>query len=280
VITHDLVKRRGISLGTGLLCVWLAVTVAATQSPPRASPFEWPAGKRAAISLSFDDARASQLDAGVPLFARHKAHVTFYLTAQNLEDRAADWRRAAGAGHEMANHSVTHPCSGNFAWSRGRALEDYTLDRMRAELVDANRAIEQATGVRPATFAYPCGQKFVGRGPQVRSYVPLVSELFLSGRGWLDEAPNDPAFVDLAQLTGYPMDAVAFEDLRPAIDDAIARGQWLVLAGHDIGSTPGPQVTRTSTLDSLLEYVNAPERGVWLDTVGAVSAHVKKVTGR
>jgi peptidoglycan/xylan/chitin deacetylase (PgdA/CDA1 family) len=279
-MTRELVKRPGLLLGACLLSVAFGVTAADTQPAPSTPTFAWPAGKRAAISLSFDDARASQLDAGVPLFARYKARVTFYLTSQNITDRAADWRRAAQAGHELANHSVTHPCSGNFAWSRERALEDYTLDRMRAELVDANRAIEQATGVRPTTFAYPCGQKFVGRGLQVRSYVPLVSELFVSGRGWLDEAPNDPAYVDLAQLMGFPMDDVEFEALRPAIDDAIGRGQWLVLAGHDIGSSPGRQVTRTSMLDKLLEYVNAPERGVWLDTVAAVSAHVKKVTHR
>jgi peptidoglycan-N-acetylglucosamine deacetylase len=280
VIAHDVATRFGLLIGSCLLALGFGAAAAHTQSAPPETKFAWPAGKRAAISLSFDDGRASQLDNGVPLFARHKARVTFYLTSQNIKDRAADWRRAADAGHEMANHSVTHPCSGNFAWSRERALEDYTLERMRTELIDASRAIEEATGVRPTTFAYPCGQKFVGRGAGVKSYVPLVSELFLSGRGWLDEAPNDPAFVDLAQLMGYPMDDVEFEELRPAIDDAIARGQWLVLGGHDIGSSPGRQVTRTSMLDKLFEYVDAPERAVWLDTVGAVSAHVKKVTQR
>ena len=44
----------------------------------------------------------------------------------------------------------------------------------------------------------------------VASLVPLVHELFLAGRGWLDEGPNDPAFVDRAQLFGYPMDDVTF----------------------------------------------------------------------
>ena len=120
-----------------------------------------------------------------------------------------------------------------------RALEEHTLDRIRGEMLDANRLIAQATGVTPVTFAYPCGQKFVGRGAGVTSYVPVVHELFLAGRGWLDEAPNDPAFVDRAQIFGYPMDDVEFSELKPAVDDAIAEGQWLVLAGHDIGETPG-----------------------------------------
>jgi peptidoglycan/xylan/chitin deacetylase (PgdA/CDA1 family) len=239
------------------------------------APFVWPDGKRAALSLTFDDARPSQLTAGVPLFEELGVAVTFYLSPANIGDRAATWRQAARAGHELANHSMTHQCSGNFAWSRDRALEDFTLDRMRAEMIDASRAIEAATGIKPTTFAYPCGQTFVGRGDRVSSYVPLVSELFLAGRGWKAESPNDPSFVDLAQVMGYPMDDAEFEELAPTVEDAIARGQWLVLAGHDIGAERGPQVTRVSMLRALLADLRRPERGVWIDTVANVASYVR-----
>ena len=247
------------------------------QTPTSAqTSFAWPQGARAALSLSFDDARESQLDVGVPLLAEHEARVTFYLTANDLRGRGDAWKRAAAAGHELGNHTLVHPCSGNFPWARARALENYTLDRMRTELVEANRRIAAATGVTPVTFAYPCGQTFVGRADRVVSIVPLVHELFLAGRGWLDEGPNDPAFVDRAQLFGYPMDNVTFADLKPALDDAIERGQWLVLAGHDIGEGPGRQVTRVSMLRELLAYARAPSRGVWVDTVARVAEHVKR----
>ena len=241
-----------------------------------AAAFAWPDGKRAAVSLSFDDARESQLDQGLSVLAETGTKVTFYLTANNLGTRAADWRKAAAAGHELGNHSTVHPCSGNFAWSRARALEDFTLDRMRQELNDATRAIEAATGVRPVTFAYPCGQTFVGRGRGVASYVPLVSELFISGRLWLSEAPNDPTYVDLAQLFGYPMDDVDFSGLEPIVRDAIDRGQWLVLAGHDIGTIPGKQVTRVEMLRALTRYLHASDRHVWVDAVGAVATYVQR----
>ena len=266
--------------------VWLNLVVAVVALPigagtletrsSEAAPatFAWPDGKRAAVSLSFDDARASQLDQGLPVLAETGTKVTFYLTANNLGTRAADWRKAAAAGHELGNHSTVHPCSGNFAWSRERALEDFSLDRMRQELNGASRAIERATGVRPVTFAYPCGETFVGRGRGVASYVPLVSELFVSGRLWLSEAPNDPAYVDLAQLFGYPMDDVDFSGLEPIVRDAIERGLWLVLAGHDIGQTPGKQVTRVDMLRALTRYLHEPSRGVWVDTVGAVATYV------
>jgi peptidoglycan-N-acetylglucosamine deacetylase len=246
----------------------------AAQAP--VSSFHWPEGYRAAVSLSFDDARESQLDVGAPVLAETRTKVTFYLTAGDLGNRADDWKKAAAAGHELGNHSMVHPCSGNFGWSRTHALEDMSLDRMRQELTEANRAIEAATGVRPVTFAYPCGQTFVGRGRGVQSYVPLISELFLSGRLWLSEAPNDPGYADLAQLTGYPMDDVEFDELEPVIRNAVDRGQWLVLAGHDIGSTPGKQVTRVSMLRALTRYLQQRDRLVWVDTVGAVAAHVQR----
>ena len=251
---------------------------ASAQLPPPTAgpPFPWPRGTRAAVSLSFDDARGSQLDVGIPLFATRATHVTFYLTAKNIGARAAEWRKAAALGHELGNHTTTHPCSGNFAWSRDRALEEYTLDRIRGEMLDANRLIAQATGVTPTTFAYPCGQKFVGRGSGVASYVPVVHELFVAGRGWLEEAPNDPAFVDRAQTLGHAMDDMEFVELKPAVDQAIAAGQWLVLAGHDIGATPGRQVTRVSMLGELMDYLREPSRGVWVDTVAHVAEHIKR----
>ena len=96
---------------------------------------------------------------------------------------------------------------------------------MREELVEANRRIAGLLGVTPRTFAYPCGQTFVGRGNETESYVPIVAELFVAGRGWLDEAANDPAFVDLAQTLGVEMDGKDFAQIRPLLDDARAAGR-------------------------------------------------------
>ncbi|MEX0601139.1 MAG: polysaccharide deacetylase family protein, partial [Rhodothermales bacterium] len=153
--------------------------------------FEWPADNVMALSLSFDDARTSQVDVGLDLFDRTGGLVTFFVVPGAVEQRLDGWRRMRAAGHEIGNHTLTHPCTGNFSWARDKALESYTRQAMRHELTAANRRIEELLGVTPAVFAYPCGQTFVGRGVETLSYVPLVAELFLAGRGWLDEAPND-----------------------------------------------------------------------------------------
>ncbi|HRY46818.1 MAG TPA: polysaccharide deacetylase family protein [Candidatus Paceibacterota bacterium] len=235
--------------------------------------FPWPQGKRAALSLTFDDARPSQIDAGLPLFERQRARVTFYVSPRNLFQRLPQWRQAVLAGHEIGNHSLTHPCTGNFDFSRTNALEDYTLGRISKDIEEADTILFTQLGVQTSGFAYPCGQTFVGEGALVKSYVPIIARRFRSGRLWLSEDANNPMRCDLAQLLGVEMDGKSFGDLRPMLDHAIRRGYWLVLAGHEIGGT-GRQTTSTNTLNALCEYAANPTNGLWLDTVDAIARHI------
>jgi peptidoglycan/xylan/chitin deacetylase (PgdA/CDA1 family) len=259
-----------------LLAASLHVAWSARAQPPPAAADRpaWPDGARMALSLSFDDGRGSQVTEGLPVFARHGAKVTLFVVPSAIEPRLDGWKRALAAGHEIGNHSLTHSCSGNFPFSRQKALEDHSLARMREELVVANRRIATLLGVTPRTFAYPCGQTFVGRGRDTQSYVPIVAELFLAGRGWLDEAANDPAFVDLAQTLGVEMDGKDFAQIRPLLDDARARGAWLVLAGHEIGAG-GNQTTRVAMLDELLAYAKDPANGIWLTPVAEAADWIR-----
>ncbi len=237
--------------------------------------FRWPEGKRAAISLTFDDARHSQVTKGIPIMNKYDTKATFYVSIRNLEERLDAWKRAANNGHEIGSHTLTHPCSGNFSFIGDRALENYTLDKMRHELVEANNIIENLLGVRPVSFAYPCGQKFVGRGQNLKSYVPLVAEEFMTGRGWMDEWANDPAFCDMANLMAMELDGKDFEHLKQLIDRTLANGGWLIFCGHEIGET-GRQTVYSSTLKALCEYAQDPTNGLWLDTVEAVANHIHK----
>jgi peptidoglycan/xylan/chitin deacetylase (PgdA/CDA1 family) len=267
-------ERWMIPRGLGVVAAALAASaiLGAAQAPPPAIP--WPGGKRVALSLSFDDGRESQVDGGTALLDRYGVKATFYVTPAAVERRLDDWRAAVKGGHEIANHSLTHPCSGNFAWSRNRALEDYTLERMELELVEANRRITDLLGVTPVSFAYPCGQTFVGRGVNARSYVPIAARLFVTARGWLDEAPNDPAYVDFAQITGMESDGKDFADIRPLIEQAASSGLWVVLAGHDMRESGG-QATKLSMLDALCRYATDPANGVWIAPVGTVADYVR-----
>jgi peptidoglycan/xylan/chitin deacetylase (PgdA/CDA1 family) len=238
----------------------------------------WPRDKRAGLSLTFDDARPSQVDRGTPVLDRYGIKATFYALPSMLRYRPQGWKEAVAAGHELGNHTVSHPCSRNFPFSRENALEDYTLESLEEELIQASEALEMFTGQRPTSFAYPCGQRFVGRGKATRSYVPLVAEHFLVGRGFPDETPNDPLRCDMAQVSGVAADVMDFEQLRMAIDSALEGGMWLVLVAHDVASELRPQAITTDALEEVCRHVSRlPE--LWTDTVSAVGSHLLQERG-
>ncbi len=275
ILNRDLIF---LNKNTFLLILSIFLSTQMLLAQQAETTFAWPEGKQIAISLSFDDARASQVDAGTALLDEYGVKGTFYVVPNSVKQRLEGWKKAVASGHEIGNHSFNHPCTGNFPWSRQKAIENYTLKQMRNELILANKDIKELLGVEAEVFAYPCGQTYIGRGENTKSYVPVVSKLFLSGRGWLDEGPNAPQFCDLAQLTGMEMDGKDFEQILPLIENAKKSGAWLVLAGHEMG-TSGNQTTRLSMLKKLIEYAQNPANGIWIAPVGTVAKYIKGQKG-
>ncbi len=257
------------------LCAQVSAQTSSTPKGEELKSFHWPDGKKAAVSLSFDDARLTQVDNGLALFKKQGVRVTFFVQPSGVEKRLPGWKQAVADGHEIANHSLTHPCTGNYSFSRHNALENYDLAMMAQQLDGANEQIYKQLGVKPRTFAYPCGQKFVGRGTEVKSYVPLVAERFLAARGYLDESPNDPLICDLAQAMGTGFDDLDFLQMKKIVDEAAQEGRWVIFVGHEIGAR-GYQTTDTKALEALCDYLKDPANGVWLGTVEEIAGYIRK----
>lgn len=238
-------------------------------------PFHWPENKRCAVSLSFDDARLTAIDRGVPLLDQFDVKATFYVMPERVKQRHRQWQVAADHGHEMGCHTLTHPCSGNLAFirKRGNALEEYTLEQMEQELTGANEAIEQLLGMRPRSFAYPCYHTFVGKGEQRQSYVPLVAKHFDVGRIGLNEFAADPSACDLAAVPSLSSDDATWQYMKAAIDQAREDGSWLVFAGHEVND-PAPHATGPRELEQLCAYCTDPANGIWIDTLANIGTYV------
>jgi hypothetical protein len=243
-----------------------------------ATSFPWPRGKRGALSFTFDDARASQIDVGLPFFSGIGLRATFYVSPASYRRRIDGWRSVVGYGHEIGHHSLTHPCSVNYRFSRENALEDYTLEKMSADLDAATLDIQETFGVTPVSFAYPCGQSYVGRGTQRKSYVPLIAQKFLSGRGFMNESANDPARCDLAYLMGMSSDGLNAISMLSLVEAAMTENNWLILAGHEVGKA-GPQSTDTDALREVWRYAQNPANGIWTGTVAEISGYMAKQRG-
>lgn len=239
-----------------------------------AETFEWPEGKRAGLSLSFDDARGSRVDVGIPILDRYNVKGTFYIVECMYEKRVDGWKGAAANGHELGNHTVNHPCGCNFGFKESGNLEDLTLDDIAADIDEATAKIGDVFGLTPATFAYPCGQQYVGRGKDTRSYIPVVSQRFVAGRGFRDEASNRPGCVDLARTAGTDFDGMPFETMKRLLEGAVESGRWIAFAGHDIGPGGG-QTVIDSALEELCAYATDPANGIWIDTVETIGRYIQ-----
>lgn len=241
------------------------------------SSFQWPEGKKMALSFTFDDACYSQIDSGVPLFDKYGINATFYVSLGRLAPRQDAWKKAISQGHEIGNHTYNHPCSGNYDFIAGNALEDYTLPRMKYELYSANEYIKEMLGITPVSFAYPCGNTFTGKGINMQSYVPLIFEMFESGRLYEGGKAN-PVISDMAQLPAEKLDGRSFNEIKELIETATSKGSWLILAGHEIGEGEN-ETSSLSTIEAICNYSLDPSNGIWVDNIHNIASYLREKRG-
>jgi peptidoglycan/xylan/chitin deacetylase (PgdA/CDA1 family) len=109
--------------------------------------------RRKAIALTFDDGPSESTPAVLECLARHGARATFFQCGQNVGRLPEVAREVAGAGHEIGNHSHTHP---KFALQSPGFIRD--------EFARSQEAIEGATGVAPRLLRAPYGVRWFGFG--------------------------------------------------------------------------------------------------------------------
>lgn len=113
----------------------------------------WPQHKKAVIVLTYDDAINSQLDVAVPQLNAAHLKATFFLTGNLTATTIPRWRTVAAAGHELANHTLYHPCVGN---GTGQNSKAYTVAAIVREISMMNNFLFAVDGKQGRTYAYPC----------------------------------------------------------------------------------------------------------------------------
>jgi len=99
------------------------------------------------IAMTFDDGPSATLTPKLlDLLAAHHIKATFFVIGENVAEHREIVERAAREGHEIANHSWSHP---NF----GKMSDE----GVRRQLTRTDDAIKNATGVRPTLLRPPYG---------------------------------------------------------------------------------------------------------------------------
>ena len=141
--------------GTGLLSLFLSALAAGAQDP---SPTQTLSSAKPAtyaqarvdqpyIAMTFDDGpSAENTPRLLEMLKQRNIKATFFLIGQNVASNSDLVRRILAEGHEIGNHSWTHP-----------QLSKLSDDRVTAEITQTQDAIKDASGFTPTLLRPPYG---------------------------------------------------------------------------------------------------------------------------
>jgi peptidoglycan/xylan/chitin deacetylase (PgdA/CDA1 family) len=110
-------------------------------------PTDWRGrSQTGAVALTFDDGPSEDTERILDVLAANKLSATFFMIGRNVERLPQTARRVGADGHEIGNHSYSHPI---FLYRTPRET--------RQQLEHAQAVIASTTGIKPRLARPPCG---------------------------------------------------------------------------------------------------------------------------
>jgi peptidoglycan/xylan/chitin deacetylase (PgdA/CDA1 family) len=160
------------------------------------------------VSLTYDDGPSPGVTERVlKELDKHKITATFFMIGKKVEAYPALAREVAAAGHELANHTYTHPY-----------LSKYSATRVRDELTRCQEAIAEVTGVTPVWFRPPYGAFRTNQGSLAREQDLGVAYWSIDPRDW--SRPGASTIVSRIVSSARPGAIILLHDLHRQTADA------------------------------------------------------------
>lgn len=115
-------------------------------APAPATPAPTPTTGNKVIALTFDDGPGPYTAHLLDILDQYGAKATFFLIGSKVSGQASVVRSIHARGHQLGNHSWSHP-----------ELPKLSVDQIAGEIDRTNEAIRQATGVKPSILRPPYG---------------------------------------------------------------------------------------------------------------------------
>ena len=131
------------------------------------------------IALTFDDGPGEATPLILDILKKAGIRATFFLCGQNVERFPIYARRIAEEGHEIGNHTYSHP---RFLWK--------TPGRIAWEIERAQNVIAHHTGRQPKLFRPPYGIRWFGLFPILSRNQMRVIMWSVNSKDWRSPAPR------------------------------------------------------------------------------------------
>jgi peptidoglycan/xylan/chitin deacetylase (PgdA/CDA1 family) len=129
--------------------------------------------KKAIICLTYDDGLETQLSTVIPQLDSAGLKATFFLNSIQGSSQSAligqvpeaviGWTNAAKKGHELANHTLFHPCPEKLGWDKSISIDNYTVAQIIKEINTQNILLSLLDPSRKKrSFAFPCNNTLAG----------------------------------------------------------------------------------------------------------------------
>lgn len=250
--------------------LWLA------GAPGWGHALDWPQGRKAAIVLTYDDAMMSHLDNAVPALEARGLKATFFLNVRFDEKGVERWRAVAALGHELANHTIFHPCrKGTFAMEPQYESERYSAAGMVAEIGAMNVLLHAVDGKTGRTFGVPCAQRTAG-GEDYGEALRRSGLIRYVRNGITDDA----IIRDPLKLDSMDVPSRAFEESATAADiiawvkEVEKSGGMGVIVFHGVGGDWLPVTLQAH--GGLLDYLAGHRDTIWTAPFQEVMDYVAK----
>lgn len=230
----------------------------------------FPPSKQAAFSFTFDDGRVSHCEKVAPLLEEYGFRGTFYVIPGIMQRVDSIWLRPAGAqipiagwdrlraisdrGHEIGNHSWSHPRFQKVVEGKGR-------DFQKREIFKSSHVIARELGTAWKSFAWPFHES-------LPNWEKAVQEVHLGARPLAFRLSYNKGEAKLGGKSLREMNAFA--------DMIIKKQRWGIVVIHDIEGDGPYEPHNPLELDIFrkhLEYVVSKKAKLHVQTVADINAY-------
>lgn len=218
--------------------------------------------KKAAVTITFDDADYEAAEFYDGLFEKYNLRGTAMLVADWVEeDKISDWKKLLENGNmDFGNHSMSH----QLKYDEGTITET----QLKEDITGGYEKIKEM---------FPTAEIMTFASPYTRKTTAAITEMKKNhyanrggGSGFADPLPSESTLFD---LPGYVvLNTNSADDLNSKIDSAITEHKWFIHMLHGVGD--GTYNIKESVCDEHFKYIGSKSDDVWVGTFNEVVKYI------